>query len=68
MPSAVDPDLPGPRDGVHPDPETGPPAAHPAGPAGPEGRGAAWRTEPEPETGEPQVGSNGFRLQLHHPS
>ena len=39
----------------HADEEAGAQTAHSAGSDRPEGGGAAWRTEPEPATGEPQV-------------
>lgn len=48
-------DIPGSRDVFHSDEKTGSQAAHPAGTDGTEGWRTAWRTEPEPETGESQV-------------
>lgn len=53
--SSFDQDLPGSCDGVHSDQETGSQTPHPAGAGGSEGWRTPWRTESEPETGEPQV-------------
>lgn len=53
--SSPDPDLPGPRDGVHADEETGAQTAHPARLDGPESRRIARRTKSKSETGKPEV-------------
>lgn len=53
--SSADSDIPGSCDVFHSDEETGSQTAHPSGTDGTEGWRITWRTEPEPETGEPQV-------------
>lgn len=53
--SSADSDVPGSRDVFYSDEETGSQTAHPAGTDRTEGWRTARRTEPEPETGEPQV-------------
>lgn len=62
--SSVDSDVPGSCDVFYSDEETGSQTAHLAGPDGTKGWRTAWRTEPEPETGEPQVHTDRTELFL----
>lgn len=53
--SSPDQNVPGPCDVLHSDQETSSQAAYSVGTDGTQGWRIAWRTEPEPEAGEPEV-------------